>query len=540
MSNQQASIAPYLGVVATRGAFPNQLDAAHGTAMMSRSFHRTMVGVSGLQIVIPNFWVNGAAGETAPGQAATVTASIEYPAGVFSQIKFAGATSGSVLNNSTLLSDVVPVTIPAKTGFWVRIFFNPGVASLPFKSDGLKATVLGDAQTITGATDQTLSGTVVDGGGANFWFGPAAIIGVTSQPSFLLAGDSRVANSHDSVNDNTGDMGLLARTVGAKYGYINGGTSADTINAWAGGLATNRIALASWVSHVVCQLGLNDVGAGSLIETTKSNYLRFHNLLPPTCKFILSTIPANSASSDSWATISGQKPTGFFTEGKNSTLFLLNDWMRGAVSGSGAYGVGVGDRPAWVDGVIEIADVLMYARESNKWVVTGAAGGITDDGIHPTQAGCLLLAAALQNSNAIDNVAFSISPSYEAARNPRLAGTTDKDGVVTPAMQLVSPLPNSLALAITPVNVTNVSTTILAANPNAKYRCIKNPSAGTITLNFHVAAVAGTGIVLNPAAATGPLDQYEMYDAKGNMDRREITAIASAAGPFLLSIVEVQ
>src|SRR5215831_11995563 len=84
--------ATYQGLVGTRATMfrftSNQGTPSYG---MSRSAHIATDNITQLGIVIPNFTLIDP-GEQASGGTATVTASVEYPAGTFTQIKFSAAT----------------------------------------------------------------------------------------------------------------------------------------------------------------------------------------------------------------------------------------------------------------------------------------------------------------------------------------------------------------------------------------------------------------------------------------------------------------
>jgi hypothetical protein len=156
----------YEGFCAARAYAPETFSASY-TQLMTRSSHFSRVSITKLKIMIPNFYVNSASGlvETATGSSATVTASVEYPSGTFTQIKFNGSTSGTIPSGSTIISDYVTVTIPNNTQFWIRMFWtNPsGVVYSRVFEDPTIGEIMDYAA--SGLTDKTMSGTVLEGPG---------------------------------------------------------------------------------------------------------------------------------------------------------------------------------------------------------------------------------------------------------------------------------------------------------------------------------------------------------------------------------------
>ena len=114
------------GNIATRCSLPTTV-AAGQYYMNNRRRHFTATPITSLQLVIPNFYISQASGfEVGAGAATTVTASIEYPDGVYTQVKFSGNVSGTIPNLNYLVSDLTNVYIPAGASFYVRNwFYNP-------------------------------------------------------------------------------------------------------------------------------------------------------------------------------------------------------------------------------------------------------------------------------------------------------------------------------------------------------------------------------------------------------------------------------
>jgi hypothetical protein len=86
----------YTGQLATRSFVP-QINSTSNKQMMSRSRHISRTTITSLAIVVANWYVSHSTLiEVANGGPATITASVEYPAGTFTQIKFGGSASGTL------------------------------------------------------------------------------------------------------------------------------------------------------------------------------------------------------------------------------------------------------------------------------------------------------------------------------------------------------------------------------------------------------------------------------------------------------------
>jgi hypothetical protein len=263
---------PYIGQVATRSVYPNTGVLTGGTNFNSRSRHKASINMNSFQILLPNwfvdgnttpFGINGNFAENSLGLTATVTASIEFPAGTFTQVKFSGSSSGTISAGSSLLSDAIStLTISAGSFFYVRVFWTTSGGVIAFGSTSQNNfgsdTGQGEAWANGNSlSDLTMSGTVTDTNGGQFGYRPTAIIGTTTKPSVLLLGDSRISGIQDTP-DATGDLGEAARTIGNVFAYANGGIPADRADKFVAS-HTNRVAIGQYFTHIYDQYGINDL-----------------------------------------------------------------------------------------------------------------------------------------------------------------------------------------------------------------------------------------------------------------------------------------
>jgi hypothetical protein len=345
----------YLGVVATRGTVPTNFTNTF-TTWMTRSAHFSRDTITSLKIIVPNFYVDVPGStfvELGTGATTTVTASIEYPQGTFTQIKFSGSASGSVTSGSYLVSDATAIAIPNNTQFWVRMYMtNPN--GQVYDGSGFQGNAaIGDAcNTFDG--DKTLSGTV-SSQFPGYMTAPLAIIAQTLQPSVELIGTSRMAGLKDVYTANNGDLGIAARSIGPSFGYIQAGIPSDTVPNFIAS-HTNRVALSQYVSHVIAE-GPTNNAAG----TSNGQLQQYWGFFPPNGNQVFAiTCDPETTSSDSWAT-SGNQTVSVNYSTVNAFMNTL-------------------PLP-----ILRSFDITTVTATANKWNVDGTANKWTADGIHESQ-----------------------------------------------------------------------------------------------------------------------------------------------------------
>lgn len=340
----------YLGQIATRSFVPNNFISTQKQSM-TRSRHLCQQSVTSLQIVAANFYVpeNGASlgVESAPGSTATITASIEYPVGTFTQLTFGGNASGTIPDGGILFSDFASVTIPSGASFYVRQYITTA-AGMVYVDNGAIDYTNGDGFHFgpSGISDQTLGGTVTHNDNVNGFF-PLAILGRTTRPSCAIIGDSRAYGYLDFYSDTSGDKGEIARSIGPSLAYINLAVPSDKATLWVASHA-NRLQVAKLCSHSIIQLGINDLSGARTSAQLISDVTAIAGLIGKPAFFC--TVAPRSTSTDLWATLANQ--TAFSGEAQRAAY---NAAVRAGLSGAAGY--------------FEIADQVESARNSGKWRV---------------------------------------------------------------------------------------------------------------------------------------------------------------------------
>lgn len=330
---------PYWGFAATRGLVRNTINAGV-TDLNYRSEHVAREQLTGIRLTFAN-WRVASQVETATGSATTITASVEYPSGTFTQVTFSGVPSGVIADGGEIESDTVAVNIPEGSTFWVRGHeYNATGVITAFDSTGQKMS--GDRlEASSGVADKTMGGTINTSG--TQVAGPLAIVQYTSKPSVLLIGDSIFAGINAGPNDtpdNTGSMGAVAKAIGKVFGYSNvssGGLTVQTLLT----SYTKRVGLARYATHVVSNLGTNDLAASRTASQILADLNTFRALFSGKRYYQATIIPRSTSSTSGWIEVADQARTGFtWSEG-----FSLNSKIRRKqITG--------------LDGVFDIARVL--------------------------------------------------------------------------------------------------------------------------------------------------------------------------------------
>lgn len=353
---RQLSNQTYTGQVATHCFCPGAKTGSQNQ-IMSRTYHVATDDMKSVRLVYSNWYGS----ENKLGAALTITASIEYPVGIFTQVKFSGAAAGTISDGSNLISDPVVVAIPQGSPFFVRQYcVNPSATGIVYSSY-LQNQTLGEAMLMaaSGVADQTMGGTIAPNF-ANTLYGPSAIIGDTRRASVLVVGDSRAAGANEDHATISTETGQITPSLFPAIGYMN--------MAIAGEQAQNfvqkhiyRAPFGMYATHIICEYGINDLILGSRTYAQVLADLQTIRGYFAKQKFYQATILPKSLSTDGWATVGNQT-----ADPLAAPRSALNNTFRGGAS--------------WLNGYFETADAVESARDSGLW----KAPGYTADGLHGT------------------------------------------------------------------------------------------------------------------------------------------------------------
>jgi len=360
-------LAPYTGFVATNGCVcDSTLFSANAVVAWSRTAHYAREDLFDAKLIFGNFYVNSGGAEVVGAGSLTMTASFEYPEGVFTQVKWGGATSGTMAAGALLVSDASPVQIPRGSKFWVRQYFTSAAKSIHYANQaGVVDISNGEGFNFSTTTlaDPTMGGSMTDASGGGIIIRPLAIVGTTTKTSAIIFGDSRQAGTNEGyVQNSYGYRGTLAKLIGPTMGYSNCSRGGANSNAFTGASAIQR-SLIAYCTHIFAAHGINDINGGADLPTTTARLLAYWNLLATANrKLIAITLsPEGVTTLDAYATVINQTANG-----RNSVRVGVNAVIRKFY------------KP--LDGFIEVADQVESTRDSGKF----KAPGFTADGTHET------------------------------------------------------------------------------------------------------------------------------------------------------------
>ncbi len=383
----------YEGLVATR-CRPCTSFIAGNKQIMSRTAHVAADDISSLKIAVANFRLtgSGSSAEQGTGGTMTVTASVEYPAGTFTQITFSGSASGSVASGGLLFSDATAgsLGIPAGATFWVRIF-NQNTAGIIYNA--WRNSSMGELITVaaSGLSDLTMGGTITSSG--NYSAPPFMIIGETTKASVCIIGDSKAFGYLDTAESASasgpGLQGEVAKSFPATLPFLNLSSGGWRANLWASQGVSRKLCL-PYFSHYVVQLARNDlVVSGDAPATVKTNVEAIiADILTakPTARITSTTPGHTSTSTDNWTTQANQTPVD------NADRVTYCGYVRnGQIAGVN-------------NGYFDIAPCLESSPDNGKWKTNEVTANLyTSDGVHENGAGYSLIVSA----GAIDLTKFT-------------------------------------------------------------------------------------------------------------------------------------
>jgi lysophospholipase L1-like esterase len=342
-----------------------QAYAASQKQLMSRMTHRALTNITNIALVYAG-WYMSTAVETAQGGDASITASVEYPAGTFTRILFSGNSQGTLRNNTNTVSDSATIDIADGDTFWVRTWVSNPTGII---YDGIHVAITGDGFVSSSTTtdDLTLGGTVTQA--TVNMYGPSAIVGESGKRAVAIVGDSIARGYTETAS--IGQIGYIARSL-TRTPHINVAALSDSAYGFMS-YSTNRRALAAYCTDAVMQFGTNDL-LGNTAATVISRLQSAIALLTDNLVYVC-TITPRTTSTDSWVTTANQTVTA-----DEANRLLVNTAIRANLVGS--------------SGCFDASDALESSRNSGKYSVDVGVSFLarTNDGVHPNSLGHTFIA----------------------------------------------------------------------------------------------------------------------------------------------------
>lgn len=347
----------YIGFVTTRSRLPNNFSGGASFSQMSLSYHIVRANSSGvpkLAIDIPTYFVKHSnQQETATGGTWQFRASVEYPPGNCSPLAYDGSGNTPTFVGALTALQTVPdnsdnwfsttKSFPNGARIGIRIFgtAGPGIINYSPSAAGSTVTYQGGEDLINGerfkasntgsTTDQTATCDAITDNGVSgaSGFGPAAIVGPTTAPSFYIWGDSREEGIADFYNNSSTNIGQSARSIGPYFAYVNGGITSLQGANWITGVGTaHQIVLSKLGSHLLSEVGVNDIAAtlsaATAIANNKTAWAQFG-----ATRIIVALLAPETTSTDAFQGQGNQTALSY-----SSTIDAYNALVRAGVAGA--------------------------------------------------------------------------------------------------------------------------------------------------------------------------------------------------------------
>lgn len=378
-------------IVTSTGQVPNGSvnNMSNGFTSRRTDFASAEGAISDLRTVDTSFYMASTGFVTV--QAFGIKRYLEYPAGVFHQVTWAGGATTRALGtgapnavmSDTILSSLTgaPIVIPAGAKFWWRTVKVSGTASgsnyVPVVVRPASCQTLG-IEDGNSTTDSGNSGTINPTTGTNS-FGPAAVVGTVAAAgarAFFLFGDSLVDGFGDVGGVGAHNAsGWMARGLGGIWPMVKAGLGGALAQTFGSTLSTghqtklNEFLTLIGYTDAVTAFGINDLSQASrlpadVLADQQTIHARFagRNLLPVDARLWQTTMTARTTSIDSWASAGGQTAK---IDGTYGQVSALNASIRA--------------KPAPLFGIIDAADFDMTARDS---VIHAGPYPCSTDGTH--------------------------------------------------------------------------------------------------------------------------------------------------------------
>ena len=343
----------------------------------------------------PNFWMSPSSPangqEHGVGAATTLRASIEYPAGTFTQLTFGGSSFVVVPDSGCAQSDLVALNIPEGAVFFVRYFFQNS-AGIIYNGQNQSPVAGGPATftfAVSGLSDLTMGGVISDTG-LGFGYSPYVVFGITDKPAPAVAmvGDSRIHGEYDvsrpfSIAATPEWLTGYDRVFGKFFASANYGIDGESIPTFIAGSTQTQRLIKKYFTHVVADYGTNDIfGINSSTLADVQGWCRQFCALWGNIPVFWLTVNPYTTSTDNFATATNQSTktiTNSVGTLKETIRQGFNTWLRTGTfkDANGTPGWGIPN----LKGVFDIA-AIMEVNSSNTltlngglWLANGLASG---------------------------------------------------------------------------------------------------------------------------------------------------------------------
>lgn len=376
--------------IASRGdVYVSGLSNGTDTSTTYRTIHKAVHDITDLTLVYGNFYNNTGLEAAGPNDI-SVKFTVQASADTY-RLKgsFNGKRTYVIEPGTRATSDPIALDIKAGETFYVYTYVSVASAGMKWPV-GIQTNSPDGEGRIAGA-DYTDAGTVT--ATAVFAYSPLQLLGrppAAKTVSVGGIGDSIVAGNGDGNTGGFWHRGLSGNISEQRVAYPSEQAYAYNLRTYS----QYRSPLLRAATHIVCELGINDVKGNQTLAALQGNLIPlWQKAARRAAKVYQTTLTPVSTSTDTWATVGNQTP------GPNEAVRAgFNNWLRagapidsttsaGVAAGTGgALTAGMPGHP--LAGYIELADAVESARNSGIWKAAH-----TGDGTHPNVTGHTALAA---------------------------------------------------------------------------------------------------------------------------------------------------
>ena len=367
-----APVVPTEGrLAANRGAFPTNVAVIPDDTVSMREIWFSPEGdVTDIVIGHVNTYINGSFALTT-GSAATFSAELEYPLGVFTALTYNGGSATYVLSSGVTVCDAIAgITGASGTQGWVHTRCVSGGSAVACVELPANANTIGVSDTkYTGANSHPAAQASTLFFGANFVTGT---VNKTDARSFSIVGHSIPHGQGDiSTSGSKGGSGGHAKGLDPRYPYVKickGGM--DTSNMAA--LRTNGT-LATFIklcstTDILQDFTGGDLRNGTTVAAIKEVIQTVFGMWGNCKRFYLATATDRTDSTDGYATVVNQTPK---TDGNWANQVTLNTDIRAGLPR--------------VTAVVDFCTVTSSTLNSGVWIAPPVP---VLDGVHPNSYVC--------------------------------------------------------------------------------------------------------------------------------------------------------
>lgn len=246
--------------------------------------------------------------DTGTGGVMSINSAMEYSDGTIAQIQFAGQPTGVLQSNERRRSDPLPA--PRKGATFYERPFQSNQAGIVLQGGGggaLTPVRPGDGNRNTGATDQSMGGTIQAAAGSIF--GAVAIVAYHSEPAAGIPSDSMGYGSQDT-GDATMACGYFPRALSAaSIPFLQLGVSGDQLQYFAD--PEKSAVRSALIRDYDCTVVLTNYGTNDLVIGSRTaaqmaaDLVTIRNMFPD-IPFYAATLTPRVTSTDQCTTVASQ------------------------------------------------------------------------------------------------------------------------------------------------------------------------------------------------------------------------------------------